>query len=117
MPARYSLVPRWRDQAFKRQSGRCYYCDLPMCNSDVRTFASVHGLSTRQAELRRCTAEHLRARRDGGRDSRANIVAACLICNRRRHARATPLDPLPYRQLVQERLAGGGWHVHMARPS
>nr|WP_240531127.1 HNH endonuclease [Variovorax boronicumulans] len=32
-----------------------------------------------------CTAEHLQARRDGGRDTRENIVATHRLCNSRRH--------------------------------
>lgn len=114
MPNHLSI---WREQAFERQSGRCFYCGHPMCNADIRKFAVGHGISARQAKLLRCTAEHLHARRDGGRDCPANIVAACLTCNTRRHARPTPLKPEPYRRLIQTRLAQGRWHVHIARPN
>ncbi|WP_254782667.1 HNH endonuclease, partial [Lysobacter sp. yr284] len=33
---------------------------------------------------RRCTAEHLIARHEGGRNRRENIAAACWLCNQRR---------------------------------
>ncbi|WP_399272446.1 HNH endonuclease [Variovorax boronicumulans] len=77
---------------------------------DPGAFAARYGLTRRQAEAHRCTAEHLHARCDGGRDGRENIAAACALCNHRRHAqRVVAPDPDAYRRLVLKRLRGGGW--------
>ncbi|WP_245851516.1 HNH endonuclease [Pseudomonas segetis] len=56
-----------------------------------------------------CTAEHLRARQDGGKDSSLNIAAACKRCNRLRHSRKTAPSPSDYQRFVQKRLNTGGW--------
>ncbi|MFD0320236.1 hypothetical protein [Lysobacter gummosus] len=42
--------------------------------------------------MRQCIAEHLLARRDGGRNTRGNIAAACWLYNQRRHRRKHPLS-------------------------
>ncbi|RYH61132.1 MAG: restriction endonuclease, partial [Alcaligenaceae bacterium] len=90
-----------RSSAFERQRGLCCYCDEPMWVSDPEVFAKHHGLTRRQADAHRCTAEHLQARREGGRDVRENIAAACAWCNSHRHAqRAVVPNPDQYRQLV-----------------
>ena len=99
-----------RSTAFSRQAGCCYYCGLPMWTTDPRSFADQHGLTLRQARLLQCTAEHLLPRQDGGRDSEANIAAACCHCNRTRHRRQSALDPERYRRLVQSRMAHQAWH-------
>ncbi|WP_371127427.1 HNH endonuclease [Variovorax sp. YR634] len=99
-----------RTSAFIRQGGLCCYCDEPMWLADPATFAARYGLTRRQAEAHRCTAEHLHARCDGGRDDRENIAAACALCNHRRHARrAIAPDPDAYRRLVLARLRRGRW--------
>lgn len=92
-------LSRSRQRAFTRQSGRCYYCDLPMWA------APPAGL-----KLLKCTAEHLLARCEGGRDDLGNIVAACLYCNRTRHRMENPPSPSEYRLEVQRRMAQGHWH-------
>ncbi|MCU7376155.1 HNH endonuclease [Paucibacter sp. O1-1] len=61
------------------------------------------GLSLRQSLLLRCTAEHLRARQDGGGDGQANIAAACAHCNALRHRARDPLSPLAFAAHVQHR--------------
>jgi len=66
-----------RKSAYNAQSGRCYYCDLLMWESDCKSFAQAHKISLSQAKLVKCTAEHLEARKDGGNDTKKNIVAAC----------------------------------------
>ncbi|WP_249679752.1 HNH endonuclease [Pseudomonas abieticivorans] len=81
-----------------------------MWRSSVECFASVYGISLSQARQFQCTAEHLVARQDGGRDGRSNIVAACLSCNSRRHRRKCAPEPIAYRALVQARISRGGWH-------
>ncbi|WP_373322438.1 HNH endonuclease [Vogesella indigofera] len=81
-----------------------------MWESDCLSFAQSHSISPRSAKLLKATAEHLQARCDGGQDARQNIVAACHYCNQKRHHRKTPPSPNDYRELVQRRLAKGGWH-------
>lgn len=104
-----SLVSH-RHKAFIRQSHRCCYCGCLMWESDPEAFRQRHGLTQAEANLLRCTAEHLQARQDGGKDSAANIAAACLRCNQTRHRARFPLDPDRYGQRVRERVRKGGWH-------
>lgn len=88
-----------RFRAFNRQAGCCFYCGRPMWIDDVRSFSRQFGISLKQARVRQCTAEHLKARCDGGSCRRDNIVAACLHCNRRRHRRKKPLSPERWRAI------------------
>ncbi len=104
-----STIQRLREAAFRLQDGRCYYCGAPMWLHTAGEL-HVHGLGRRRAGPLRCTAEHLVARVDGGQDTADNIVAACELCNRRRHARKRLLTLDQYRALVQRRLALGRWH-------
>jgi hypothetical protein len=105
MPSK--LVARNRAKAFKGQSGRCHYCDVLMWQGSPTEFARSHGISAPNALLFRCTAEHLRARSDGGRDWGANIVAACWLCNVQRHRSKVPLDPGPYKEKVSALVQAG----------
>ncbi|WP_213946981.1 HNH endonuclease [Luteibacter sp. dw_328] len=75
-------------------------------------FSSPAELGSRLPSARhfQCTAEHLHARQDGGRDTRTNIVAACWYCITRRHRRKRPLAPHAYRRHVRARVAIGKWH-------
>ena len=72
-------------RGFRAQRGACYYCSLPMWLSDIAECAKKNGLTMRQADALRATAEHLTARQNGG-GSGDNIVAACWCCNFARHA-------------------------------
>lgn len=105
-----STVVKNRSHAFKAQAHRCYYCGYPMWLSSPDDIATRLGITTRQALALRCTAEHLRAQCDGGTNHRDNIAAACLSCNRRRHARKVPYDPFQFKALVARRLEAGRWH-------
>lgn len=98
-----------RQKAFLRQQGRCFYCQQPMWLDDPHSFAQLHGLTTRQAQLLQCTGEHLVAHSEGGGANAANIVAACFHCNQRRHNRKSAPDPESYRRLVMRRMAKNGW--------
>jgi len=69
------------------------------------------GLRPSTANPLRCTAEHLVAQQDGGKDVVGNIAAACWLCNTRRHKRKSPPSPEAYRAFVQKRLAKGKWHT------
>jgi hypothetical protein len=77
--------------------------------ADPEDFARQHGLRIGQVRALQATAEHLIARCDGGTNAQANIVAAHLICNRRRHQRKVPLDPDRYRRFVLRRVAKHAW--------
>lgn len=103
-------LAKLRLSAFHRQNGRCFYCHLPMWTADPLSFAAQYGLSAAQARRFQCTAEHLIARQDGGKDQEGNVVAACLFCNRARHQRKNPPDPDRYCALVAKRIIAGRWH-------
>ena len=104
-----SKLARHRNSAFIFQSGRCYYCNFPMWESNLESYAQLHNISKSQAKFFRCTAEHLVARQDGGKDTEKNIVAACVWCNQKRHSRKLAPPPNEYRQLVKQRLLDGRW--------
>jgi hypothetical protein len=103
--------------AFKKQKGRCYYCESPMWHKDIKNFAEKYGISKSAATRFQCTAEHLKARCDGGINEKKNIVAACLFCNNNRHHRKKPPAPSDYRADIRRRLNKGKWHprdLHLA---
>ena len=100
-----------RSKALQFQDGRCFYCSVLMWTDDCAAFAKRHGLPPRLAKWLQCTAEHLQARQDGGRDSIRNIAAACRVCNHRRHAqRKTAPTPEEFRALVRKRVSQKAWH-------
>ena len=92
-----------RHEKMIAQNGCCYYCGLQMWE----------GRAGRRPRALQCTAEHLQARCDGGKDTPENIVAACLFCNRARHRPKKPRSPEGHREHVRRRMAAGRWH---ARP-
>lgn len=98
-----------RECAFVKQRGGCIYCGAPMWLRSPDELRD-RGLKGPIARILQCTAEHLRAKRNGGADARNNIAAACLLCNRRRHQRKVAPEPAQYRALVQKRIAQGRWH-------
>ncbi|WP_417209317.1 HNH endonuclease [Antarctobacter sp.] len=104
-----NTIKRLRKQKWAAQKGRCYYCGQPMWETDADAFQREHGVTPGLAKKFQSTAEHLKARSEGGSDAAANIVAACLYCNRTRHSAHNPLDPLSYRRRVQTRLENGRW--------
>jgi 5-methylcytosine-specific restriction endonuclease McrA len=99
-----------RISAFDRQHGRCFYCVLPMWKDDAKSFAVRYKITVDQAKQFQCTAEHLHARQDGGKNTSANIVAACIFCNRQRHKRKAAPSPEQHKQRVQARMANKRWH-------
>ncbi|MDX1738856.1 MAG: restriction endonuclease [Alphaproteobacteria bacterium] len=111
MPTQSKTLIKSRSTAFERQGGRCYYCNFPMWRGSIEQFAGRHSITLGQARQFQCTAEHLLARQDGGGDGRGNVVAACLVCNQRRHKRKLVPEPEIYRELVQKRLNRGRWHI------
>ncbi len=103
-------ISKNRSKAFKKQSGRCYYCGCHMWQLDVKAFATKYSISVRSAKKLQCTAEHLVAQQDGGSNKQKNIVAACIFCNQTRHKAKKPLDPPSYKTRIQRRLKKGKWH-------
>lgn len=103
-------IQKHRNRAFIIQSGLCFYCHQPMWVKDKNSFISKYCIRPKRANLLQCTAEHLKARQDGGSNSRSNIVAACKFCNSRRHKAKKALTPDLYKTHVQNRLAKNNWH-------
>ena len=99
----------YRKEAFAAQRGKCFYCFRPMWLDDKDEFASTYQISRRMAGLFQCTAEHLKAKCDGGKDRPENIVAACKYCNGHRHRRKRPMVPEAYQLHVRRRIAAGRW--------
>jgi 5-methylcytosine-specific restriction endonuclease McrA len=110
-PTMAKSLYKYRFKAYQSQGGRCAYCGVVMWMADCAAFANRHGLTMRLARRLQCTAEHLKPRQDGGRNSFDNIAAACLACNLRRHARrGTTPTPEEYRAVVRNRVAKRAWH-------
>jgi len=105
-----SNIIHHRHSSYIAQSGTCYYCGFPLWESDLNSFAKAHKISVTNAVHLQCTAEHLHARQDGGGNSKQNIVAACLRCNRTRHKLKPAPSPGSYRILVQKLVRKGRWH-------
>ena len=105
-------LQKLRRQAFRDQQGRCFYCSQPVWERDVDTFAKDYGIRKSVSRHLRCTAEHLRARKDKGPDIRSNIVAACLWCNSQRHRGHAAQVPAPEAHQASARalVAQGKWH-------
>ena len=91
-------------------TGCRFYREPTMWLDHPGGFRSRYPLSQAQARLLRCTAEHLRARQDGGGNATDNIAAACWYCNTRRHRSKKALDPDRHQQRVRARLEQGRWH-------
>ena len=108
-------IPKKRLAAFNKQLGRCYYCRSLMWLTNRKEFAKKNNLSKLEANRFQCTAEHLLARCDGGKDDSKNIVAACHFCNNSRHRKKTPLDFDNYKLYVTRRLKKGKWHPQKMR--
>jgi 5-methylcytosine-specific restriction endonuclease McrA len=99
-----------RESAFQAQSGRCCYCGFLMWQDNAKAFARHHKISLAQAQHFQCTAEHLKARSEGGANKASNIAAACRRCNQLRHSRKKAPTPQEYQELVQRRLTQGKWY-------
>ena len=113
---RYTSLQKIRHQAFKLQSGRCYYCNQPMWDKDRQSFISQYKIKPALANFLQCTAEHLTARQDGGKNIKVNIVAACKYCNHTRHKAKNALSHENYKLRVQKRLSSKAWHRIILNP-
>jgi 5-methylcytosine-specific restriction endonuclease McrA len=105
-----SSVQKYRHQAFLSQEHRCYYCGFLMWESSPEEFAAFHKISSSQAQRFKCTAEHLDARQDGGKNAKSNIVAACLHCNQTRHRMKPAPTPEVLRRAISKQLQNKCWH-------
>ncbi|WP_411974196.1 HNH endonuclease [Sinorhizobium kummerowiae] len=88
-----------------------------MWETDPEIFSARFRISARTAWRFRCTAEHLVARCDGGRDVEENVVAACHYCNWTRHRTTRPKDSASYKEHVRSRMKQGRWHRIVLKPS
>ena len=104
--------PKLRRQAFEKQNCRCFYCQFPMWEENEEQFAFDHDIPVKLTKHLKCTAEHLVAQQDKGRDTAENIVAACLWCNRLRHKgrQHKAPDPTTYKLRVEQLVQQGKWH-------
>jgi HNH endonuclease len=80
-----------------------------MWQSHRKAFAKKFALTKQQAHYFFCTAEHLEARCDGGKDVQGNIVAACKYCNLKRHQLSNPLPPDQYSSFVKSNMEARNW--------
>lgn len=101
-----------RQSAAIQQNHLCYYCCLPMWHDDSEDFFRDHKLPKRFTKYLQCTAEHLVARQDNGKDAASNIVAACIWCNSMRHFGRSHKAPEAhiYRSKVRRLVSMGRWH-------
>jgi hypothetical protein len=67
-------IRKFREMAYARQHGLCYWCDEPMLLNPPHP--PNHGFV--------CTADHIVPVSKGGRDELYNIVAAHRLCNSER---------------------------------
>ena len=106
-------ISRGRKRAFLSQRKHCFYCELPIWNTEKerRQLMARHDLTEDAVKSLQCTAEHVQARKDDGTNEEANIVAACLRCNRARHEGGAGTTPLQHRQRVADAMAEGVWHL------
>nr|CEH40774.1 conserved hypothetical protein [Xanthomonas citri pv. citri]CEH58992.1 conserved hypothetical protein [Xanthomonas citri pv. citri] len=106
LPISKKRLKTFRLLAFHAQHGRCFYFTLPTWLASPNEL----GLRPRSARPYQCTAKHLVACQDGGKDVVGNVVAAHAACTHRRHKRTAPVpSATDYRTFVQRQLAKGKW--------
>lgn len=105
-----NTIQRLRRHAFQSQGGRCYYCHALMWLTDPTDFIERFQLNSNQAGRHQCSAKHLVARCDGGQDAAENIVAACLVCNVRRHRMSPAPRSDSLARIVRVQIAAQQWH-------
>ena len=76
--------------AYAPQSGHRYCCDFHIGENDSVSSARSHDITTADARSFQSTAEHLEAEKGSEKNTQPNIVAACLLCNSKRHRKGTP---------------------------
>ena len=95
-----------RRKAAELQKNRCYYCEFPVWELVLERLLLMVtlGITKSQAAQLRCTAEHLLPKSSGGLTNRANIVAACRYCNKRRVGIWLALPPRIFADHVRGRI-------------
>lgn len=85
-----------------------YLCGRATARPSRSAFSKRLGISRRVRQTLRCTAEHLIARQDGGRNTQDNVLAACTECNHGRHDGRSDNAPSPgeYLKEVQKDIRG-----------
>ncbi|TNH91148.1 HNH endonuclease [Aeromonas hydrophila] len=106
-----SSIQKQRHRAAVNQAHRCYYCNMPMWETNPAQFSGQHQISEQQVSLLQCTGEHLHPKSEGGSNSTANIVAACKYCNQTRHKEKSPLTAPEYKRKVLSLSKKGKWHT------
>ena len=86
-----------------------------MWSSRPGVFRKRYNLQWRTVRRYQCTAEHLLARQDGGKDGANNIVAACYFCNQTRHNSKRVQTADKYLIRVRRRVASGTWETMQTR--
>lgn len=81
---------RRRDEMFKEQRGKCWWCGEPMEQTRLR----VTPTGKVKNNPRFASFEHLIERKNGGRSTKTNTVLAHASCNRDRHRRKWAHDPV-----------------------
>ena len=111
-PMNSTKLRKLRQSASIQQNHLCYYCCFPMWHDDSEVFSRDYRLPKLLTKYLQCTAEHLVARQDNGKDAASNIVAACFWCNSRRHRGRSHKAPEAhiYRLRVQRLVSMGRWH-------
>jgi hypothetical protein len=101
-----------RHQAHIQQGCKCFYCQLPVWETSPEEIDVGRPLRSKLAKHLKCTAEHLVARQDGGKDGRGNIVAACWWCNKTRHRGrpSTAPDAMTHKANIAKLVAQGRGH-------
>lgn len=111
MPSR---IQHLRSRAFTRQGGTCCYCGVRMWLESPEELPPAARTPSVIRSVQ-CTAEHLQAKSQCGRDAAGNIAAACARCNHTRHRMRPAPDPEKYLDTVRRQVAHGGWHTKVVR--
>jgi hypothetical protein len=109
-----NTLARLRARAYKSQFVCCYYCGAKMWTKESSGLTEELGITPESAKLFQCTAEHLQARCNGGKDRPDNIVAACLCCNQLRHRMKEALSPKRHKAMVVRAVHDRNWPTAMA---
>ena len=105
-----NITQCYRNSAFRKQDGHCYYCSTLMWDENIYQFSIRFNVTLSHSKLYKSTGEHLIAKQDSGLNTQSNIVAACLFCNQTRHKSRKPLTSDKFRTHVLGRLRKGKWN-------
>lgn len=83
----------WKREQFRRQKGRCFYCECPMvvtAPGDALRVADAE----RARKVRGATVDHVVPLSAGGSDDPINRVLACAPCNADKYVRLPTLTDI-----------------------